>query len=145
MALNLPDGRNGIAAQLGGQAVSQIELRKSLTAKGTLTIAAPFHLQIEITKGNYGVPHPGPVIWEGILPPLPMNIAVNGATFTFRWNERDADGKQVPAGTYYLHFGNAPLLHYVLDGKSGTEQLPIMQAPFPSISGQMNAEKITIS
>ncbi len=152
LALQLPDGlphgenRNGVTAPIGGEVVSRIVLLKSLTAKGTLRIAAPFRMELEITKGNYGVPHPGPVIWRGNLPPLPTHVAINGASFTFRWHERDASGKQVPPGTYYLHLGTLPTLRYVLAGIAGTEQIPTVSGTtLPSITGHIDVEKIVVS
>ncbi|WP_426449283.1 hypothetical protein ACP26L_30735 [Paenibacillus sp. S-38] len=62
------------------------------------------------------------LIWRG-KPPAPANIPLKNLGtmgIPFQWDQRDSDGKQVPAGQYSIYLQTPTTIEYTVDGKEGT-------------------------
>jgi len=84
---------------------------------GPIDTDQPLALPVEIasTAG-------GQSVWAGVLPAVPDHWSGDGS-LSFAWNERDRDGRPVPAGSYLMELGLPLTIHYSIGGTAGQETL----------------------
>lgn len=72
-------------------------------------------LEVQIFK-NQGL------VWRGKLPAassIPLKT-LGTMGIDFQWNQKDSDGKQVPAGQYSIYLQAPTNIEYTIEGKEGT-------------------------
>ncbi|TDG00749.1 hypothetical protein [Paenibacillus piri] len=113
------------AFAFGQSAFIQVGVKNVGTEAVTLHPSARFELEIvrmQDTDENL----PSQLVWSGTLPALDakLNSGASGS-LTVEWNQKDADGKQVPFGLYSVQFKLPMTIDYV---KEGDEQPQRQQA-----------------
>jgi hypothetical protein len=94
-----------------------VSLHLSLMNKApdTVETVTSHNLEVQIFS-NLGL------VWRGKLPTTPnIPLKTYGTMgIDFQWNQKDSDGKQVPAGQYKIYLQTPANLDYTVEGKEGT-------------------------
>lgn len=113
------------------------------TTEAALTLAEPVDLIIQVAKEEPGG-KAGAMIWQGALPPLTGELGSHtAAALAFKWDQRDAGGAQVPAGTYIVEFNRPLTVSWAQNGRADHETIEGSGAA--AVSGFAYVRSITLT
>lgn len=100
---------------------TEINVGFSSLVPNVITLRKPVSLRVRIMRRlDSGC---CPVIWEGVLPPLPGSISPGSFNLRFLWDQRDSLGLPVPRGKYLAAIVFPVTIAHTIGGTPGEERL----------------------
>lgn len=113
----------------------EIDVDQAAAYAQRVTLTQPVVFSVKVVDSS------GATVWEGILPGLQQ--VDKGAHLVFPWNQKDANGIQVPAGNYIAELVTPlPTISYSIGNTAATETLTDTPR---TMTGQHYSQLITIT